>query len=241
VVVSSLSTAAFDGTGADRAVVAFISSAAAAGGGIPTGSTWDVASPEALSSLVTLASTYNRASLWGLANQTSATDTITVTWAVAQDEALLIGHSFTGVDTGGAFGNTQSGQGTAAEPSETLTGVGSDDLCLDGLHIDTAAAAAEGADQTLRGDESLGGAYPKHALSSTQPGSAGGGMTWAVTGGPQWVHVAVVIVGVAGVNPGDNAPTHRPRPIDQQNLYADGDEGRFNELDVRNWWRMRLA
>jgi hypothetical protein len=204
--LTSLTSGSFDGSGSDRAIVAIIGNATFAGGAVVSSCTWDVPSPQSLSSLVTVTGgPYHRCSAWGLANTTSATDTVTANWASTQDEALIIGHAFTGVDTASAFGNTQSGAGTAAEPSVTLTGVVSDDLCLDGVLIETSASASQGADQTLRGDENLGGAYPHHLVSSTQSGSAGGEMTWTVTGSPQWTHVAVVIKGITWVAQ-QNAP-----------------------------------
>lgn len=193
--VTSLTTGAFDGSGSDRAVVAFIGNSDASPAA-PTSVTWDVATPENLAQQVTLSAlTYYRASLWGLKGQTSATDTITANWASAQDDVVLIGHSFTGVDQTTPFGNTQSGSGTSAEPSETLTDVASDDMCIDGVFYFPEGSATPGADQTLRGSGASGTPYINEGHTSTQPGTAGGAMTWTLSGTPSWIHVALVIKG----------------------------------------------
>jgi len=58
------------------------------------------------------------------------------------------------------------------------------------------------------------------------------------TGSTGWVSILTTYTETN--TPIPSARTRHPRPIDQQNLYADGDEGRFNELDIRDWFRSRL-
>lgn len=47
--------------------------------------------------------------------------------------------------------------------------------------------------------------------------------------------------GTGVVVPGANAPTQRSRGFKLLQMNDAEDEGRFNELDVRNWWRNSLA
>lgn len=196
--VSSLTTAAFDGSGTNRALVAFVGIADGSPAS-PTSVTWDVATPENLTERVALTSGngYFRATLWSVAGQTSATDTITATFGSTMDDVVLVGHSFTGVDQTTHNGNTQSGTGTSAEPTETLTSVTSDDICIDGVVLQPDGTATEGANQTLRGNVATGAPYITGGRTSTQAGSDGGAMTWTLAGTPDWVHVAMVIKGAA--------------------------------------------
>lgn len=211
--VSSLSTAAFDGTGTNRAVVVGIGVADTTPAS-PTSVTWDVATPENLSELVALTGLgYYRSCIWGLKGQTSATDTVTATFGSSMDDVIVIGHSCTGVDQTTAFGNTQSGSGTSTEPNETLTSVTSDDLCIDFvLWQSTSDTATAGANQTKRGEAATGAPYVTWGASSTQAGADGGVMTWTISNAPPWVHVAVVVKGIAaGVTTA--APAATPRNV----------------------------
>jgi len=50
-----------------------------------------------------------------------------------------------------------------------------------------------------------------------------------------WVTI-VVAIAAGGAQPGANAPTTRSRGFNLQQMADAEDEGRFNELDVRNWF-----
>lgn len=217
--VASLSSAAFDATGDDRGLAVFVAVADGAPAA-PTSVTWDVATPENLSqSDANILSGYYYAGYWTRLAQTPAIDTVTVNFGSTMDDVILVAQSLTGVSAFGTTANggaqTGSGSGTA-EPSETLSGVVADDLCLDGVVYQEASAATPGANQTLRGQASSSAPYQTWGCTSTQAGADGGVMSWTVPGNPVWLHVALRAVGVAsggGATPASRRLRHTIYPV----------------------------
>lgn len=95
---------------------------------------------------------------------------------------------------------TASGSGTATG-DQTVAGVAAGDLVFDSLALDsTGAAPVQGADQTEQW-EITGGASSHMGASSTQPGSAGGVMSYSWTGSRPYSYIGTAFVdaGSAGV------------------------------------------
>lgn len=115
--------------------------------------------------------------------------------------------TFTGVDQTTPNGNAQTTTGTGSPFSVTCTGVNTDDMVVDQLfYLDdsTPTAPTIGADQTQRLARSGTDIYYR---VSTQPGSAGGTMSWTNDGlGIYGVFGAVVIKAADTWVPQQNAP-----------------------------------
>lgn len=93
----------------------------------------------------------------------------------------------------------QTGTGTSA--SVTVASVTVDDLCFDSLEIDaTGHAAAPGADQTERWDQ-VSQAGRNDGVCSTQPGTAGGVMSYTWTGSDIFNYIASAFIGIAADAP----------------------------------------
>jgi hypothetical protein len=116
-------------------------------------------------------------------------------------------------------------------------------MVVDSMYILFGGAPGIGADQTQRYAEDLIGSAGDeiYLKGSTQLGSAGGVMSWSNDGTADWGIGAVAFKPAAGdASPGSNVPG-RMRGFKLQQIADAEDEGRFNEIDVRNWWRMGLA
>lgn len=89
--------------------------------------------------------------------------------------------SMTGVDQTTPVGTAVTTNASTANPSVTVASVGTDDMVVDNIHADPfSATPAAGADQTERYSEiETAQAVTK---GSTQPGTAGGVMSWTQSG-----------------------------------------------------------
>lgn len=194
--VTSLSTPSFAGTGSDRCLVASASSTDT-GDAHPTDVDWDVATPEAFTQRDSVqfgTPNWNSLSIWTLPNQTSATDTVTATWAAAQDETALIASSYTGIDTSDHLRTSANNSGSGSATTVTLTGVQSTDMTVDGVQTTASSITGPGTGQTTIATEVAIGGF----------GSAGGSyelgegtMTWT-TGSGNWGAVAVALKEAGG-------------------------------------------
>ena len=131
---SSASTAAFDGSGTDRAIFGFVG--ASAGGGSPTinSATWNGGGGNSLTSLAAQLSfhTYLAARGFALVGiDSDASDTVTGVCSTTVDELYVYGASATGV---GSIGNVDSHVDTASPGSWQPTGVGISDLVMFGVY-----------------------------------------------------------------------------------------------------------
>lgn len=103
--------------------------------------------------------------------------TVTSTLAGAPDGEHILGViTMTGVDGTTPVGTPQTASGTTSPATVTVTGVGADDLVVDNLTL-VGDNPTIGADQTERYTE-IGGVYGLRQRGSTQPGTAGGVMSW---------------------------------------------------------------
>lgn len=142
--------------------------------------------------------TFGRAELWGLTPPAVGTFDVVISWGSPSSRHVAAVVVASGVDQAGGTGSfrtagTSSGNGTSA--TDTVPSVTSDDLCVEVLNIDgTGHAAAVGADQTERWNaETTSGANT--GCGSTQPGSAGGIMSWTWTTSAPYAHVASAFKG----------------------------------------------
>lgn len=115
---------------------------------------------------------------------------MTVTFSES-DNAVVGVYIADGVDQTTPFRTAQktSGSGTSTG-TLTVPSVASDDLVVDGLCVDsTGNALAPGADQTERWElDTTAGS--NEGASSTQPGSAGGAMSWSWGTSRPWTYIA---------------------------------------------------
>ena len=169
----------------------------------PTGITWDVPTPENLTSVASnTEGGFFGCSLFRIVGFTQATDTVTATWSSAPDESCITVHEFEGVDQTTPIGNTGVDQNTGnATVTVSLTGVTSNDMCIDSLGTDTSDGTpvpAVGANQTERTDIESVGTYSMNLNMSTQAGSDGGVMTYSNTdANANQVYCAAVIKAAA--------------------------------------------
>jgi hypothetical protein len=107
--------------------------------------------------------------------------------------------TMTGVDQTTMTGNVQTGAADSGSPSETVTGVGADDLVVDSWMggLDSGNLTA-GADQTARINFDDAGGNFNFRCASTQLGSAGGVMTWTKVTDYEYSGGAVAFKPVAG-------------------------------------------
>ena len=125
--------------------------------------------------------------LAGAANVPTGAQTITSTLAGAADEHAMGVITMTGVDSTTPVGTAATATGVFPDVSATVTvgSVGADDLVIDGLFIgdagSTSPTATAGADQTGRNAEPI--LTFEWLGQSSQPGTAGGVMSWACSAG----------------------------------------------------------
>ena len=97
--------------------------------------------------------------------------------------------TFTGVNQTTPVGTAVATKGQSATPASTVADADSNDLVVDSTFIDcNGTTPTIGADQTLRNSEDIG--ITRNFRQSTQPGSAGGVMSWTITSN-FWAHGAV--------------------------------------------------
>lgn len=141
--------------------------------------------------------TWSHAEIWYLKNPAVSTANV-VTTLTAADNARHGIYVFSGVDQATTFRTPQTGMGNAASSSLTVPGVIAGDYLVDAVGLDGIfRTGAVGADQTEEYNfEGIGFT----ACSSTQPGSAGGVMSWTWSAG-DYSHVATALI--AALPPAD--------------------------------------
>ena len=119
-----------------------------------------------------------------LAGQSTEAQTVTVTFTGGSDFSTEIGViSMTGVDQTTPVGTPATAEHlTSTTPSVTVGSVGADDMVVDCLVTDYTGTQAAGADQDGRVDQNEL-TWDQYLNCSTQPGSAGGDMSWTLSGG----------------------------------------------------------
>jgi len=153
-------------------------------------------------------SDYRRHAGYRLAGQATGSQTVTSTLSGALDEHILGIISMTGVDQTTPVGTpvTQVAL-TGTTSTVTVSSVGADDLVVDNLNHG-AVTPTIGADQTQRYTNTSGDVQAK---GSTQPGSAGGVMSWTHS---STEHLLGAVVFKAAAGAADNQiPTRRLFPI----------------------------
>ena len=135
-----------------------------------------------------------------LAGPATGAQTVTSTITDATPFTHFLGViSLTGVDQTTPVGTPVSATGTVSPATVTVASVGADDLVVDNVMLGAALVApVVGADQTERWSQSeaLNGGEGR---GSTQPGTAGGVMSWTFTTDPgdDWGIAAVAFKPVA--------------------------------------------
>ncbi len=108
--------------------------------------------------------------------------TVTQTWASTPSSKALGVISMTGVHQTTGWGTAATGTGTSGIPTVTVGSIGADDLVVDNLMEEDWNSGGQrtvGADQTERYDENSMGGFDAHCQGSSQPGTAGGVMSWS--------------------------------------------------------------
>lgn len=148
--------------------------------------------------------------IWWLANPAVGTASIVLTMSEA--DFMVIGvYVADDVNQTTPLRTAATSSGNAASCTATVGSVGANDLVLDILSIDsTGHAAAVGADQTERFDVDNTG---NEGASSTQPGSAGGVMSWTWTTAAPFSFIATAFVHEAG-----GGTTHTLTPSDTMTM-----------------------
>ena len=142
----------------------------------------------------------DRASIWGLIAPAVVTGSVVVTFAATCNEVGACAISLWDVRQTNAFTGFATGAGTgttSATSTATATDVTAADMVVDTLmaYGDSQGAGTVGADQTSRQNTLIEpGAYSR---ASTQPGTAGGVMTWSLTATANifWSAAAVTVKG----------------------------------------------
>lgn len=178
-----------------------------AGDSLIAGVTWNGSATGWASVLTRLiTSGTDRASLWRLIAPTATTASVVVTATATTAEFGANVLSAYDVHQTTPLGTAVGGDGLATPATVTVGSVGVDDLLYDTTYYSSSAVSATvGADQTSRAVGTLSGF--SQILVSTQPGTAGGVMSWTLGGSSvEWVQCAVAI------KPAPAAATKAPLP-----------------------------
>jgi hypothetical protein len=216
------------GSGSNRALVAQVNYANAS---MPTPTlNWDNAgTPQAMTEIGSgISNGVNAlAQLWGLVAPTSGNKTLRWSNGASVTEVILNAFSVTGaIQTGGiaTFSNSTTNTGTSTAPSITISSVSGDMTVDAGTGPEVISAPTK---TQLYLDNS---GTDTSGWASRADGAASNVHSWTLAGSVAWAEIGCNIVS-AGTTPttrtGGRIP---PYLMDAQ------DEGRFNELDTRNWW-----
>lgn len=160
------------------------------------------------------AATFGRTEVWVLVPPAAVTGDVVISWGAPSSRHVAGVIVASGVDQAGGTASfrtpAKSTTAIATDISNTVASVGTDDLVFDSLAIDgTGHAAAPGADQTERWDqETTAGANT--GCGSTQPGSAGGVMSWSWSTLNPACHIASAFISAAAPAPGPSPVAARP-------------------------------
>ena len=131
-----------------------------------------------------------------LLNPATGAQTVTATAASGGPTDMALGViSFTGV---GSVGTAATQTGNSSTASVTVSGVESDGMVVDSFINESLGVSSVGADQTQRNN--LDGSFAT-ARSSTQPGTAGGVMSWNFPSSGAWGIGAIEFKPVASQRP----------------------------------------
>jgi len=171
-------------TGSDLAVFAGVNTASGTGGGLGSLTYGGAGTTELWDALY---GSFSGHAGYSLAGQATGAQTVTSTVAVNNEHALGV-MSFTGVDQTTPVGTPATATGTASPATVPVGGVGADDLVVDNLHSLFGGAPGIGADQTQRYAQDVYGdaGDQQYLKGSTQPGTAGGVMSWTNDGTAEW-------------------------------------------------------
>jgi len=173
----------------------------------------------------------NRASIYGLANPAAGTQTATITFGGTVDAALDVITVTGGVTSAPVFSNSNSATGTSTAPSVAVTSA-ADEFVMDCVtNVGGSALTVDGS-QAQRQNATIGGG---NYGCSTEAGAASVPMDWTAASSTNWA-IAAMSFDAAPAGPGVNAPTKRSRGFNLQQMADDGG-GKFDDLDVRNWFR----
>jgi hypothetical protein len=133
--------------------------------------------------------------------------------------------------------NSGTGTGTAASSGNITTTV-ADELLFAMFSGNGANPTwTAGTSWTIRGqDTNSRSAFEERFVTGT--GTYVGDAT--IDASMQWIALVASYYEAGLPPPGANAPTERSHGFNLQQMADAEDEGRFNELDVRNWWREDL-
>lgn len=127
---------------------------------------------------------------YALAGIASGAQTVTGTLSSGAPTEQYVGViSMTGVDQSTPVGTAVTSQTFTDPATVTVGSVGTDDLVVDALFGENFTSLTIGADQTLRNSETI---TTREFRMSSQPGTAGGVMSWATTGGADTYHIGAV-------------------------------------------------
>ncbi len=135
--------------------------------------------------------------------QATGAQTVTSTIAGATNDHVLHVVSFTGVDQTTEVGAVATATGASSPATVAVGSVGADDMVVDAMwHDFTSGAPTIGADQTQRAAEDV---IICNFRGSTQPGTAGGVMSWTLSGssvsGIGWGSAAIAFKPAGGAAP----------------------------------------
>lgn len=116
---------------------------------------------------------------FAMANQATGAVTVTSDVVATGPQRHFLGViSLTGVDQTTPVGTPATANGTATPATVTVGSVGADDMLVDSMVTNVSTGASVGADQTLRNTD----VTQDKCYQSSQPGTAGGVMSWTLTG-----------------------------------------------------------
>lgn len=190
-----------DCTGANCLVTTF-SWSATSPDAAPTAVTYNSVAMTLVYNQVTAGGANGRTAMYYLVNPTTGSNTLSVTFAVNQDELQLVGQALTGVNTGSPVGTPTNTNGLTTDPTINVTGA-SGDLIVDGVYIiDTGTASptlAVGSGQTQIANITASATVVRHGCS-TEPGAASVTMNWTTNGvHDQWAQGGVAFKATTSV------------------------------------------
>jgi hypothetical protein len=241
--VSNVTTSAWTIAGSDRLLVGGMYWSASTPPAY-TAVKWEGSAGAALTQVgsTLTVSAFARLALARLIAPNAASGTLYGEVSATADVLGVGGSSFTGAHQTTPLGTAATNSGNSASPATATVDVSSaaDELVTavsaGDRPIADSITIATGAGQTMRWENEVASSFTA-GTQSTEPGAAtvtmseiytsGGAVDWGIIG---------VSIKPAGDPPGVNAPKQRSRGFNLQQMADAEDEGRFNELDVRNWW-----
>jgi len=220
---STLTTPSFTIAGTNRA--AFLGLSVGSGATSITGACGGV-SGAAISGADSGAAQSIRSVGFGVTAPASGSQTGTMSWTLAAGFCVLGVVTAQGVDQTTPLNGGATSNGASGNPSRSIASAAGD-LTVETTGVATGTLSSP--TQTQRWNDTVSNV----GAGSTGPGTANPTHGWTSTGG-EWSMAGANFV--AAAEPGANAPTERSRGFNLEQMADAEDEGRFNELDVRNWF-----